>query len=78
LRQNLQRLRLELRRLWAEEKPDEAAINQKLIEMTPLKIELRAMALATWEETKKVLTPEQLARLESAEGRIWLQRKGRR
>src|SRR5690606_8529681 len=58
LRQRLQQLRLELRRLWAEEKPDEAAINRKLTEMTPLRIKLRAMALETREEVKRVLTPE--------------------
>ncbi|NLY89010.1 MAG: periplasmic heavy metal sensor [Firmicutes bacterium] len=78
LRQRLQRLRLELRRLWAEEKPDATAINKKLTEMTPLKIELRAMALETWEEIRKVLTPEQLKRLESTGGRVLLRRKGKR
>jgi len=78
LRQDLQRLRLELRRLWLEEKPDEAAINAKLAEMTPLKIELRAMALETWAEIKKILTPEQLEKLESARGRVFQRGKGRR
>lgn len=78
LRQRLQRLRLELRRLWAEEKPDEAAINAKLTEMTPLRIELRAMAMETREKIRKVLTPEQLEKLESAGGRVFQRRRGRR
>lgn len=77
LRERLQQLRLELRRLWAEEKPNAAAINRKLTEMTPLRIELRAMALETWERIKTVLTPEQLEKLESVDGRVLMRRKGR-
>ncbi len=78
LRQRLQQLRLELRQLWAEEKPDAAAINKKLTEMSPLRIELRAMTLETWAEMKKALTPEQLERLENlkpAKGKGFPRRK---
>ena len=64
-----------MRRLWAEEKPDEAAINAKLTEMTPLRIELRAMAMETREKIRKVLTPEQLEKLESAGGRVFQRRR---
>lgn len=73
LRQKLRRAKLELEQLWAAKSPDEAAINRKLAEITPLKIELRNMALEAEKKIRNVLTREQLEKLESYthKGRSW-------
>lgn len=73
LRQKLQRAKMELRQLWAAKSPDEAAINEKLAEITPVKIELRNMALEAEKKIRNVLTREQLEKFESYthKGRSW-------
>lgn len=73
LRQKLRRAKLELEELWAAKSPDEAAMNRKLAEITPLKIELRKMALEAERKIRSVLTREQLEKLDShtRKGRSW-------
>lgn len=65
IRQELQKKRLELRRLWSAEKPDAAAIEGKMKEMVPLQVKLRMKALAVRDEIKTILTPEQQKIFES-------------
>lgn len=58
LRQKLQRLNLELRRLWEANPPNQTAINQKLTEMTPLRVELSSKSQQAQKEIESILTPE--------------------
>ncbi|NLW55582.1 MAG: periplasmic heavy metal sensor [Firmicutes bacterium] len=67
LRHRLQQLNLELRHLWKAEQPDQNAINQKLTEMIPLRIELHSKSQQAREALESILTPEQLEKWKSSQ-----------
>ncbi len=67
LRHQLQQLHFELRRLWGAEHPDQTAIQQKLSEMVPLRIELRKKNQQARAALENILTPEQLEKLKSSQ-----------
>jgi Spy/CpxP family protein refolding chaperone len=64
LRQELQRKRLELKKLWSEEYPQEDKIVALMTDMVPTQVKLRLKARSLQEEIKQVLTPKQLKRYE--------------
>ncbi|MGE5557421.1 MAG: Spy/CpxP family protein refolding chaperone [Bacillota bacterium] len=61
---DLQRKLLELKKLWSDEPLDERAIEAKTKEITALRVQVANKTRAMRERMKKVLTKEQLAKLE--------------
>ena len=64
LRQDLQKKQMELRELWKANPVDQAAVNAKQAEMTPLRVQMMTKMRAMKEQLKGVLTPEQLKQIE--------------
>lgn len=59
VRAKLQTARLELRQLLAADKPDKAAIEQKMGEVSQIGLQTRAIRLNEWFEVNKILKPDQ-------------------
>lgn len=58
-RSKLATLRLDVRKLFRADKPDQAAIEKKFDEITKLQAEGRTRRVQTWFAINKLLTPEQ-------------------
>jgi Spy/CpxP family protein refolding chaperone len=59
VRAKLQTARLELRQLLAADKPDKAAIEQKMGEVSQIGLQTRTIRLNEWFEVNKILKPDQ-------------------
>jgi Spy/CpxP family protein refolding chaperone len=64
IRQDMQKKRQELRKLWSANPLDQQAIDAKTKEVTALRIQMVTKLRAMQEGMKAVLTPEQLKKLE--------------
>lgn len=69
-RSQIATLRLDVRKLFRTDKPDQAAIEKKLDEITKLQAEGRSRRVQTWFAIHKLLTPEQQ--------KVWKERMGTR
>lgn len=76
LRQELQKKRLELNRLWEAEKPNATAIERKMIEMVPLQVKMRMKAMTMRDEIRAILTPEQQEQFDAFQNERGHRRRG--
>ncbi|HHZ20138.1 MAG TPA: Spy/CpxP family protein refolding chaperone [Firmicutes bacterium] len=70
IRHDLQKKRLELKKLWAAKNPNQNAIIAKKQQIVALEVQLQFKKRAMREEINKVLTTEQLKKLSEKQGHI--------